>query len=201
MADYTGMTDHTDEAAPSVPDYDLEPHLTLDNQQMRVVLHETRSRIIDLLTERAASTAQLADTLEIPKGTVGHHCKALETAGLIHVVRTRRVRALEEKFYGRTARVFIFGRSDSGPTKRPSGLIHHALDELDASADLAHLTNLPSHSSVRFARVPNDRAQEWVDRLNALSDEFAGQSRAGTHTYGILLGFFASDRKGFDDEG
>ncbi|MCP3910789.1 MAG: helix-turn-helix transcriptional regulator [Actinomycetia bacterium] len=193
------MIDHSDEGAPSVPDYELEPRLALDNQQMKVVLHETRSRIIDLLTERAASTAQLADTLEIPKGTVGYHCKALETAGLIHVVRTRRVRALEEKFYGRTARVFIFGPSDSGPAKRPTGLIHHALDELDASAD--HLTNLPTHSSTRFARIPDDRAREWVDRLNALTDEFAGQSRAGTHTYAILLGFFASDRKGFDDEG
>ena len=71
----------------------------------------------------------MAGALEIPKGTVGHHCKTLEAAGLIRVVRTRRVRALEEKFYGRTARVFVFGRPDSGPAKRPAGLIHHKLHD------------------------------------------------------------------------
>jgi len=32
----------------------------------------------------------------------------LEKAGLVRVVRTRKVRALTERFYGRTARLFIF---------------------------------------------------------------------------------------------
>ena len=43
-----------------------------------------------LLRERAASTSELAVALEAPKGTVGHHLKVLESAGLIRVVRTAR---------------------------------------------------------------------------------------------------------------
>ncbi|MCP5029873.1 MAG: winged helix-turn-helix transcriptional regulator [Actinomycetia bacterium] len=187
------MVDH------SVPDYDLPDSLRLNGRQMKVVFHDTRSRIIDLLTERAASTSQLATALGIPKGTVGHHCKTLEDAGLITVVRTRRVRALEERFYGRTARVFVFGRSESGQGTRPAGLIQQALDELDATADLPHLAPLPSFTSARFARIPEERAVEWEARLAALAEEFADQSRGGTHTYGVLLGLFATDRRGFDD--
>ena len=38
--------------------------------------------------------------------------KVLEKAGLIRVVRTRKVRALTERYYGRTARLFIFKGSD-----------------------------------------------------------------------------------------
>jgi predicted ArsR family transcriptional regulator len=50
---------------------------------------------------------ELADELGLPKGTVGHHVKVLEDAGLVRVVRTRRVRAVTEKSYGRTARLFL----------------------------------------------------------------------------------------------
>ena len=36
----------------------------------------------------------------------------LESAGLVHVVRTRQVRAVTEKFYGRTAKLFLFEAED-----------------------------------------------------------------------------------------
>jgi hypothetical protein len=36
----------------------------------------------------------------------------LEAAGLVHVVRTRRVRALTESFYGRVARLFVIKSTD-----------------------------------------------------------------------------------------
>ena len=49
----------------------------------------------------------------MPKGTVGHHLKVLEKAGLIRVVRTRQVRALTEKYYGRVARLFELKGVDS----------------------------------------------------------------------------------------
>ena len=55
--------------------------------------------------------------LDTPKGTVGHHLKVLEKAGLVRVVRTRKVRALTEKYYGRVARLFVLkSTDDSCPT-------------------------------------------------------------------------------------
>ena len=62
--------------------------------------------ILSLLHERAATVSELAVALERPKSTVAHHVRTLTEAGLLQVVRTRRVRAIEERFYGRTARLF-----------------------------------------------------------------------------------------------
>ena len=97
------MSDHS--TISSVPDYELDDRLELEPAQLKLMLEPTRLRIIDLLSERAATTSQLADVLGRPKGTIGHHCKALERVGLIRVVRIARVRAMEERYYGRTARL------------------------------------------------------------------------------------------------
>lgn len=79
-----------------------------DPEQLRALGDELRGRIVSLLRERAMSTQELARELGLPKGTVGHHLKVLERAGLIHVVHTRQVRAVTEKYYGRVARLFLF---------------------------------------------------------------------------------------------
>ena len=90
------------------PDYDAADVLVVrEPERLRALAHELRSTIVVRLRERALSVTELADELGLPKGTVGHHVKVLEDAGLVRVVRTRRVRAVTEKFYGRTARLFL----------------------------------------------------------------------------------------------
>src|SRR5215213_5850582 len=75
-------------------------------EQLRAVADDVRAKIVALLRHNARSTQELAEVLEMPKGTVGHHLKVLEGAGLIRVVRTRKVRAMTEKYYGLVARLF-----------------------------------------------------------------------------------------------
>ena len=65
-----------------------------------------------LLRERAQSTTELAEQVGLAKGTVAHHLKVLEAAGLVRVVRTRKVRALTESVYGRVARLFLLKGDD-----------------------------------------------------------------------------------------
>ena len=65
-----------------------------------------------LLRERAQSTTELAGQVGLARGTVSHHLKVLESAGLIRVVRTRKVRALTESIYGRVARLYVLKGSD-----------------------------------------------------------------------------------------
>lgn len=90
------------------PDYEAADVLVVDEPQpLRALANELRANIVVLLRERAHSITELAGELDVPKGTVGHHVKVLEDAGLVRVVRTRRVRAVTEKFYGRTARLFL----------------------------------------------------------------------------------------------
>ena len=95
------------------PDYDADDLLVVrEPEQLRALGDDLRTRIVVLLREHAHSVTELADELGHPKGTIAHHMKVLEKAGLIRVVRTRKVRALTERYYGRTARLFIFKGSD-----------------------------------------------------------------------------------------
>ena len=191
------MADRSRNPPPVVPDYDLCGELELAPEQLKLLLDATRRRIIDLLSERAATTSQLADIIGRPKGTIGHHCKALEGAGLIHVVRTAKVRAIEARYYGRTARLFIMGNLDDAGVSL-GVLLDDSYAELrqavrpPADPDDAHMV------SVRYARIPQEQAKEWADRLGELMDEFAAQRRSGDTTYGFFVGFYRTDRKGFE---
>src|SRR5690349_19596399 len=89
------------------PDYELADRLALTTPaQVRAISNPLRTSVLGLLHERAASVTELAGAVGRPKSTVAHHVKVLADAGLLRVVRTRRVRAVEEAFYGRTARLF-----------------------------------------------------------------------------------------------
>jgi len=95
------------------PDYDADDILVVsETEQLRALSDDVRLRIVALLRERARSTTELADEVGLAKGTVSHHLKVLEGAGLIRVVRTRKVRALTESFYGRVARVYLLKSAD-----------------------------------------------------------------------------------------
>ena len=101
---------------PSPPDYNLADRIALTRpSQVKAISHRIRTAILGLLHERAATVTELAVALERPKSTVAHHVKVLAEAGLVQVVRTRRVRAIEERFFGRTARMFyVGGRAEPG---------------------------------------------------------------------------------------
>jgi DNA-binding transcriptional ArsR family regulator len=102
-----------------VPDYEAEDILVVaDTEQLRALADDARHRIVALLRERAATTTELAEAVGLAKGTVAHHVKVLESAGLVRVVRTRRVRALTESYYGRVARLFVLKSGDETPHVR-----------------------------------------------------------------------------------
>ena len=95
---------------PVVPDYELVDTLELtDSGQVQAIGNQLRTTILGLLHERAATVTELASAVGRPKSTVAYHVEVLHEAGLVRVVRTRRVRAIEERYYGRTARMFYVG--------------------------------------------------------------------------------------------
>ena len=180
------MPDHT-----QVPDYQTESILRLEQpEQLRALLDDTRHLIVALLSDKAATVSQLADVLGRPKGTIGYHMKVLEDAGLVRVVRTERVRAIEAKYYGRTARTFDL--SGVAEDMAHVGLaFSRALQEMSTHEIEGHL---PGVSTVRYARIPQDRAQEWQDRLIALVEEFIAEPREGDVVYGLMLALFPTKR-------
>ncbi|HUG65819.1 MAG TPA: winged helix-turn-helix domain-containing protein [Gaiellaceae bacterium] len=140
-----------------------------DPKQLRALGDSVRARIVGLLRERAASTTELAAALESPKGTVGHHLKVLESAGLIRVVRTRKVRALTERFYGRVARLFVLKSDESMPEELRGGtiaalMLRHAADELIASGDETEAAGLVN---VKLTDANRRRFERRLNRLVA----------------------------------
>src|ERR1700754_2899027 len=94
----------------AMPDYDLDAQAVVTAPaQLRAMSDPLRSTILDLVLERAATVSELAAAVGRPKSTVAHHVGVLVDAGMLRVVRTRRIRAIDERYYSRTARLFPEG--------------------------------------------------------------------------------------------
>jgi DNA-binding transcriptional ArsR family regulator len=183
------MADHRPPAdTPPFPDYDLADTLDIhDAAQYKALFEDTRRQIVWLLLERAATTTELADVLGKPKGTVGHHLKVLEDAGLVRVVRTERVRALEAKYYGRTARVFLYLREHDAVGEGQRLLARAAAEIAQTPGEQAQVS-----ANMRTVRIPDDRAHEWKQRLDDLVVEFAQEPRGGSTTYSLVYALYAT---------
>jgi DNA-binding transcriptional ArsR family regulator len=154
--------------APAVPDYEADDVLVVAGpEQLRALVDDVRARIVRLLRERAQSTTELAEQLKLAKGTVAHHLKVLESAGLIRVVRTRRVRAMTERYYGRVARLFVIKSTESlpdglGPNAIAAVGLRQAADEIvGAAPEPGTYANL----QVRLTAQEAKRFQKRLDRL------------------------------------
>ncbi|HEX5695666.1 MAG TPA: winged helix-turn-helix domain-containing protein [Acidimicrobiia bacterium] len=189
------MADHR------APDYELAETLSIEApDQFKALFEVTRRQILQLLLERAATISELAATLDIPKGTIGHHIGVLEETGLIRVVRTKKVRAIEAKYYGRTARTFILtSKVDSGVEISPDFFITTAAAEFAESTGARPEDVETTMSTLRYARIPDQIATEWVLRLGELTHEFTAEGRGGETTYGMLVAFYPTNRPHLPD--
>src|SRR5690242_8295853 len=177
--------------AASGPDYDASDVLVVrEPEQLKALGDELRGRIIVMLRERAHSVSELAAKLEMPKGTVAHHVKVLESAGLLKVVRTRRVRALTESYYGRTARLFLYESADTGGYEDVRNIVAASLrvaaeeilpvDEEDAAAC----------SGVLRVRLTDADARRFDKRLTKLMDDFRARDDPDGTPYGLALALY-----------
>jgi DNA-binding transcriptional ArsR family regulator len=174
-------TTTTTAAAGAGVDYEAEDVLVVgEPEQLRALADELRSKIVVLLRDRARSTTELARLLELPKGTVAHHVKVLEKAGLVRVVRTRRVRALTEKYYGRTARLFLFKSTDSdGADVRDvaAAALRRAAEEMLPLDERG-----PATFAVLRGRISEKDARRFERRLERLANDFrAAETADGDH--------------------
>jgi hypothetical protein len=104
------------------------------------------------------------------------------------VVRTRRVRAVEERFYGRAARtvtIAVGGREDL-PTDQNDFAV--AAAESVGAEEQRRLW-----SFIRHARLEADRADEFWTRIRDLVEEFDRLPRSGDTTYGLVVGIYPVD--------
>jgi DNA-binding transcriptional ArsR family regulator len=177
---------------PTPPDYELADRIALtEPSQVKAISHPLRTSILGLLHERAATVNELAAALGRPKSTVAHHVKVLTEAGLLQVVRTRRVRAIEERFFGRTARLFYVGVE-----RTPEGdeLPRDFNDfEVAAGESAQAYRDGKLWGFVRHARITEAQASEFWARMAELVEEFDRLPRSGDAMYGFAVGVYPTD--------
>ena len=177
----------------SPPDYELAERIALTRpDQVKALSHPLRTTILGLLHERAATVTELATAVGRPKSTVAHHVKVLGDAGLVQVVRTRRVRAIDERFYGRTARMFYITieRSTEGdPPPRDFNDFEVAARESAAAYEDGKLWGF-----IRHARISETQASEFWERMAELVAEFDQLPRSGGTMYGFAVGVYPTDQ-------
>jgi DNA-binding transcriptional ArsR family regulator len=172
-----------------VPDYELEDTIELTTaEQVRAISDPLRTTILGLLHERAATVTELAAAVKRPKSTVAHHVNVLAAAGILRVVRTRRVRAIEERYYGRAARMFYVGlgrRADGVDLPPDFNDFEVAAEESVAAYDAGLM-----RSFIRHARIPEEQAAEFWQRVDQVIHEFDRLPRSGDTVYGFTVGLY-----------
>ena len=173
----------------SVPDYDLADTIELTTvEQVRAISDPLRTTILGLLHERAATVTELSIAVKRPKSTVAHHVKVLTDAGILQVVRTRRVRAIEERFYGRAARMFYVGLGRQGQ----EGQLPHDFNDFEVAADESKSAYEAGQmrSFIRHARIAEERAAEFWQEVDRVIHAFDQLPRSGDTTYGFTVGLY-----------
>ncbi|WP_456369043.1 ArsR family transcriptional regulator [Thermococcus sp.] len=77
-----------------------------DPEVIKLILEDTRRKILALLRNREMTISQLSEILGKTPQTIYHHIEKLKEAGLVEVKRTEMKGNLVEKYYGRTADAF-----------------------------------------------------------------------------------------------
>jgi DNA-binding transcriptional ArsR family regulator len=178
-----------------VPDYDLDEVRTISSPgEVKAAFHALRGTLLDLLLERAATVAELATATGRPNSTIAYHVDVLLDAGLVTVVRTRKVRAIHERYYGRTARLFVVGAIESAE-------VRHVTNNLSAAA----AESAPAHAAdqlravLRHSRISERQADELWQRVLDLAKQFAQLPRHGDQSYGLVIGLYPSDHPTLPD--
>ena len=164
--------------------------------QLHALADPTRWRILGRLLDGPASIQELARSLGAAKGTVGHHVRVLDSAGLIRVAETRRVRGVTEKRYARVSMKFQLPDADD-----PMSARHPGLDTLPLRSALAEARpragpDDPSMSIVVRARMPAERARRFGELINALAKEFSEGAPQEGEAFGFVGAIYVPDWSG-----
>jgi hypothetical protein len=133
------------------------------------------------------SVNELADRVKRQPGSVAHHVGVLVRAGILRVVATRRVRAVEERFYGRVARTIVLP-----PTPGELLFVRDMLAEVDHDR---RAQDRQGFVTFRHARLAPERVAEFARRFEALAAEFVDAPRGGEVEFGLYVALYPTTRE------
>jgi len=177
-------------------------HFTISRpDQLQALGDPTRWRILGRLLDGPASIQELARALGAAKGTIGHHVRVLDKAGLIRLAETHRVRGVTEKRYARVAKHFKLPEGEREQQELGAddpNLQHLPLRQALAEARPPGGKDEPSISVVVRARMSAARARRFARMIEGLAEEFADGSPGSGETFGFVGAIYVPDWAGKD---
>jgi DNA-binding transcriptional ArsR family regulator len=175
-----------------IPDYELAEMVVLSAPaQLRALAEPLRGTLLELLLERAATVGEMAQAVQRPKSTVAYHVNLLVDAGLLRVVRTQRVRAIDERYYGRVARTMYIGVLSSPEDKQVVAAIN-GLAQAAAESGPAHAAD-ELRCTLVHARIPIEEVRAFWSEVQQVARRFAQIPRSGEQVYGFAAGLYPTD--------
>lgn len=156
-------------------------HVTTD-EQLRAVSNLTRHRIMAMLRFEPATITQIADRVGLAKGSSSYHVRLLERAGLVKVVRTRKVRGVTERYYAMAARSIVLPEPGEGG---PDVLMRHAVADLEAAP-----VEGERHVRMAHLRLSEEQFAQLGARLQALADEYRELSDSSLPDVSLFFALF-----------
>lgn len=175
-----------------VPDYGLDEMLVVSTSaQLRALAHDLRGTLLELVLERAATVSEMAIAVDRPKSTVAYHVNQLVDAGLLKVVRTQRVRAIEERYYGRVARTIYIGALSSDEDLALAAVVDGVATAYGESRQAKEADTL--RCTLAHARIPIEDVRAFWAEVQEVARKFTQIPRAGDQVYGFVAGLYPTD--------
>jgi DNA-binding transcriptional ArsR family regulator len=176
--------------------------------QAAVMLHPTRLRVLRELAE-PGSAASLARRLELPRQQLNYHLRALEHAGLIEEVETRRRGNCIERVVRATARAYVISPIAMGESCPSNAAVADRFSATYCIAvaaqtlrDLGRLRCLADAAGKRLATLtlqaevslasPTERKQFTQELAAAVEAVIAKYHREGGRPFRVTLGAYPS---------
>lgn len=184
-----------------------------DLDTLRVVADPLRNQIVELLIHTPLTVKQVAERLGLAPSKLYYHMGLLEKHGIIEVVETRMVANLQEKDYRATAHIFTVAPEllSFGTAAGRDSISAIVVSTLDATREdfLRTMeartlalgqgeTGQPRRAilSREIARVPESHLLEFMERLQALLEDFrAADGNDGSeprHNYAFTAALYPS---------
>jgi hypothetical protein len=124
----------------------------VDERLITALRHPVRAHILAVLNERAASTREIGDEIELDVSAFYKHVQVLQELGCIECVETRTVRGAKEHFFRATATLCF---DDQAWQRLPATVKH------DLVVDLAHSLYEDALSALNAGKLGRGRPEHF----------------------------------------